>query len=161
MTAANHHDIHVLNALTGATLDSAEGYREAARETADPGHRDLFERRGAERASVAGELQASIRQMGGEPDVSGSILAKASRAFHDMKHAVLPDELGVVGPVEASEDALKGRFEKALEDSHISATTRETILRAWAKVQGGHDEINALKHSLQGQRDANSRLFPQ
>jgi len=161
MSSANSHDIHVLNALTGATLDSADGWREAARETADPGHRDLFERRGAERAALADAFQASVRQMGGEPDTDGSILAKASRVFHDLKHAVLPDELGVVGPVEANEDGLRNRFEAALADSHISATTRETILRAYASVQESHAEIRALKHSLQGQHDASNRLFPQ
>ena len=38
--------------------------------------------------------------------------------------------------------------------------TRETIRRAWTRVHGQHDEMSDLKHSLEGQRDAGSRLFP-
>lgn len=161
MSSPNSHDIQVLNGLIGTMLDSADGYGAAARDTADAGHRGLFERRAVERAQVATDLQASVRGLGGEPDTAGSILAKASRAFHDIRHAVLPDELGVVGPIEAAEDGLKSRFEKALEDSHISATTRETIRRAWAAVRTGPEDIRELKHSLQGQKDASNRLFPQ
>ncbi len=161
MPNANRHDVHVLNGLIGVTLDSAEGYRDAAEGTADPGHRELFERRAFERRRLAEELGFTVRQMGGEPHVDGSILAKAQRAFTDVKHALLRDELTVVGAVESAEDSVKARFERALDDSDISATTRETIRRAWDKVREGHDQMRDLKHSLQGQRDASSRLFPQ
>ena len=161
MTNANRHDIHVLNSLIQTTIDSADGYREAASETADPAYRDLFGRRSFERRQVAEELSLTVRALGGDPAAEGSLLAKAQRAFMDMKHALLRDEATVVGAVEGVEDTVKARFEKALDDSQISATTRETIRRAWDKVREGHDQMRDLKHSLQGQRDASSRLFPQ
>ena len=66
----------------------------------------------------------------------------------------------MVGAVESAEEAVRARFEKALEDSQISATTRETIRRAFARVSAGRDDLHDLRHSLEGQRDANSRLFP-
>lgn len=161
MSHANRHDIQVLNGLIRTTIDSADLYREAAGETADPGHRDLFQRRDLERRHLAEELGVNVRAMGGQPDTDGSILAKAQRAFMDVKHALLRDELSVVGAVEGVEDTVKSRFEKALDDSHISATTRETIRRAWDRVRAGHDEMRDLKRSLEGQRDASSRLYPQ
>lgn len=160
MSNANRHDIQVLNGLIRTTIDSADLYREAAQETADPGHADLFRRRDQERRHLADELGSNVRAMGGDPQTDGSILAKVQRAFMDMKHALLRDELSVVGAVEDVEDAVKTRFEQALDDSHISATTRETIRRAWTRVHGQHDEMSDLKHSLEGQRDAGSRLFP-
>lgn len=161
MANANRHDIQVLNDLIRTAIDSADLYRDAAGETADPGHKDFFERRAQERRRVADGLGADIRALGGEPSAEGSILAKAQRAFMDVKHALLRDELSVVGVVESAEDSIKGRFEKALEDSHISATTRETIRRAYDQVRDGHDQMRDLKHSLEGQRDASNRLFPQ
>lgn len=161
MTQANRHDIQVLNGLIRTVIDSADGYQDAVHNTADAGHRDLFARREAERRVVAEGLSSDVRGLGGEPDAEGSILAKAQRAFTDVKHALLRDELSVVGAVESAEDHVRAHFEKALDDSHISATTRETIRRAWDRVRGGHDEISGLKHSLEGQRDAGSRLFPQ
>lgn len=161
MTNANRHDIQVLNGLIRSTIDSADGYRTAADETAETGYRELFERCDVERREVAEDLSFSVRGLGGEPDAEGSLLAKAQRAFLDVKHALLRDELSLVDAVESTEDHVRAHFAKALEDSHISATTRETIRRAWERLSGDHDAINELKRSLEGQHDADNRLFPQ
>ncbi len=160
MSNANRHDIQVLNGLIRTTIDSADLYREAAEETADPGHADLFRRRDQERRHLANELGSNVRAMGGEPQTDGSILAKAQRAFMDVKHALLRDEVSVIGAVEDVEQTVKSRFEQALDDSRISATTRETIRRAWSRVRGQHDEMNDLRQSAESQRDASSGLFP-
>lgn len=160
MSNANRHDIHVLNGLIQTAIDSADGYREASTEADDPGRRDLFGRRSFERRQVAEELQSTVRALGGDPAAEGSILAKAQRAFADVRHALMRDDLGMVSAVESAEEAVRARFEKALEDSHISATTRETIRRAFARLSGDPEEIHDLRHSLEGQRDADSRLFP-
>lgn len=160
MSNANRHDIHVLNSLIQTTIDSADGYRLASSETDDPGHRDMFGRRSFERRQVAEELQSMVRTLGGDPAAEGSILAKAQRAFADVKHALMRDETGMIGAVESAEEAVRARFEKALEDSQISATTRDTIRRAFFRVGEGRDEVHDLRHSLQGQRDAGNPLYP-
>lgn len=161
MSTPNSHDIHVLNGLIETTIDSADGYREAAKETDNARFRELFERRSFERQQVAGELQGTVRTLGGEPEDDGSILAKAHRAFLDIKHALVRDEQAVVNSVENGEDHIKAKFERALEDSDVSATTRETIRRAYTSVKSGHDQMRDLKHSLEGQNDASNRLYPQ
>ena len=160
MASANRHDIEVLNGLIRSALESADGYREAAEETDHPGHRGLFERRGLERRRLAETLQSSVAALGGRPDTEGSLLAKARHAFADVRHALIRDEATAVGAVESAEDAVRARLQQALQDSHISATTRETVRRAWASVREGHDEVRELRHSLEGQRDAGNRLFP-
>ncbi|MDY6922825.1 MAG: PA2169 family four-helix-bundle protein [Pseudomonadota bacterium] len=160
MSNANRHDIHVLNDLIQTAIDSADGYREAAAEATDPGHRDLFARRGAERREVAEELQSSVRELGGDPTADGSILAKAQRAFADVKHALMRDEASMVGAVETAEEAVRTHFEKAMADTRISALTRETIRRAFVRVSTGREDLHDLRHSLEGQRDASSPLFP-
>ena len=160
MSNANRHDIHVLNTLIQTAIDSADGYREASTEAEDPGRRDLFGRRSFERRQVAEELQSTVRALGGDPAAEGSILAKAQRAFADVKHALMRDESGIVGAAETAEEAVRARFEKALQDSQISATTRETIRRAFARVSEGAEGLHDLRHSLEGQRDASNPLFP-
>jgi uncharacterized protein (TIGR02284 family) len=160
MANANHHDIHVLNSLIQTTIDSADGYREASTEADDPGRRDLFGRRSFERRQVAEALQSTVRALGGDPADDGSVLAKAQRALADVRHALMRDDASMVGAVESADEAVRARFEKALEDSHISATTRETIRRAFARVSVGQEDLHELRHSLEGQRDAGSRLFP-
>ena len=57
----------------------------------------------------------------------------------------------MVNSVENGEDFIKAKFEKALEDSDVSASTRETIRRAYVTVKDGHDQMRDLKHSLERQ----------
>lgn len=160
MSNPNAHDIKILNGLIEPTLDSADGYREAAEQARDSHYRTLFERRGAERQQVADYLSQAVRGLGAEPESHGSILAKAHRAFLDVKHALLRNDSSVVDSIETGERFIISKFESALDDSAISATTRETVRRAYASVKAGHDEMHDLKHSLEGQRDASNPLFP-
>jgi len=146
--AGNSHDIKVLNGLVEGLIDSADGYHEAAVETADAAYRTWFEARAAERRRLAEEFKAAVRERGGSPEEDGSILAKAQRAFMDVKHALLRNDASVIDTVEGGEDQLKARFERALADSELSATTKETVRRAYGEVRAGHDQLSALKHSL-------------
>ena len=114
MSTPNHHDIHVLNSLIETTIDSADGYREAAKETDKPTFKTLFEARSFERQQVTSDLQGAVRTLGGDPEDDGTILAKAHRAFLDVNHALLRDEQAVVNSVENGEDFIKAKFEKAL-----------------------------------------------
>ena len=52
-------------------------------------------------------------------------------------------------------------WKRALREAITRATTRETIRRAYAAVKTEHEQMEALKHSLEGQRDAANPLFPQ
>ena len=161
MSNPNSHDIKVLNALAEGLIDSADGYAEAAAETEDVRYRDLFVRRSDERRRIASELQAAVRGLGGQPEEEGSILAKAQRAFMDIKHALMRDEASVVGSVERGEAHLQARFDRALGDEALSATTRETIRRAQTAVRTGQEEMHVLRRSLEGQHDADNPLYPQ
>lgn len=158
MTATNDHDIRTLNGLIEITLDSADGYREAAKETESGQFKTLFEQRSFERQKVATDLQSSVRSLGGEPEDDGSILAKAHRAFLDVKHAILRDEQAVVNSVENGEDQIKAKYERALEDDKLSATTKETVRRAYASVREGHDQMRDIKHAMEGKKDGG--VFP-
>ncbi len=161
VSSPNSHDIKVLNGLVEGLIDSADGYREAAVETTDEGYRHWFEARAAERRRLAENFKTEVRQRGGSAEEDGSILAKAHRAFMDIKHALLRNDSSVIGSIESGEDYLKGRFEAALADEGLSATTRETVRRAYVEVKAGHDQMSALKHSLEGRRDADNPLYPQ
>lgn len=160
MTQPNRHDVQVLNGLIQTTLDSAESYHDAAAETGEVGRRALFKRRAFARQKVAADLSDDVRDLGGEPVSDGSLLAKAQRAFGDVKHALMPGELDAIDPLDDIEGAVQARFETALDDARLSRTTRETIRRAYARLHGDHEDISALRHSLESQRTASSGLFP-
>src|SRR5690606_26427082 len=120
----NRHDIHVLNDLLGATLASAERLEKTAGDNDSPGHAALFARLASERREMAQSLTESVRSLGGEPQEGGSILAKAQKAMLDVKQALMPDEAGAVGVADEGEAALDRRFEAAIKDERLAATTR-------------------------------------
>ncbi len=148
--SGNSHDIKVLNGLVEGLIDSAQGYHEGAVNAPGEAYRDWFEGRASERRRVAEELKAAVRERGGSPEEDRSILSKAQRAFSDISHALLRNEVSMIDTVERGEDQLKSRFERALADEALSATTKESIRRAYGEVCAGSDQLGALKHSLAG-----------
>ena len=157
----NRHDIHVLNDLIAATLDSAERLEKTSGESNSSGHGALFASLAGERRQIAQELAEAVRGLGGQPHEGGSILAKAQRAMMDVKHALLPDEAGAVGTVDQGEAALDRRFEAAIKDERLAATTRETLRRAHALIHRETHDVHDLHTSLDSQRDLGSGLYPQ
>ncbi|MEN5147127.1 PA2169 family four-helix-bundle protein [Brevundimonas diminuta] len=145
--SGNSHDIKVLNGLVEGLIDSADGYHQAAVEASDGAWRGWFEARAAERRRLADDFKAAVRERGGSPEEDGSILAKAQRAFMDVKNALLRNDASVMDTVERGETQLKARFDRALADEALSATTRETIRRAHAEVQQGHEQLRGLKQT--------------
>jgi uncharacterized protein (TIGR02284 family) len=147
--SSNDHDISVLNSLIKTTLDSRKGFRDAAEDASSPRFAEMFAEFAAERSSVATQLQAEVRRLGGNPEDDSSFLAAAHRGFMNLKTAITgKDDKAVIEEVERGEDYIKGKFEEALRDSELSPATRQVITQAYASVRAGHDRASALKHSI-------------
>jgi uncharacterized protein (TIGR02284 family) len=149
MTMSNEHDIDVLNTLIEATLDSADGYREAAKIAEAPRFKAMFEARGANRQQLTADLQSEVRRLGGKPEADGTILASAERMFLNLKTMVMDNEQTVVNEVEAAEDHVKSAFEKALQDADLSIAAKAVVTKHYATVKMQHDEIRDLKREVQ------------
>ena len=148
--ADTDHDISTLNSLIGTTLDSVDGYTEAAKDAENSRYGQLFTARATERRAVVSDLQAEVSRLGGTPEDDGTVLAGAHRVFLNLKASVTgQDDAAIVNEVERGEDHIKAKFESALEDQELSAGTRSAIQAAYGSVRAGHDEMRDLKHSLQ------------
>ena len=158
---SNKHDIHVLNELIGATLDSAERLEKVSGDSDSTGHSTLFASLASERREMAQSLADTVRALGGQPHDGGSILAKAQRAVMDISQAIMPAEAGIVGVADRGEAELDRRFEAAIKDERLAATTRETLRRAHAAIHRETREVHDLHTSLESQRDVSSGLYPQ
>ena len=147
------HDISILNGLIATTLDSVDGYTEAATDIENSRYGQMFTARAAERRRVVSALQAEVSRLGGEPEDDGTMLAGAHRVFLGLKAAVTgQDDKAIVNEVERGEDHIKAKFESAIEDKDLSIETRTAVQEAYRSVRAGHDEMRDLKFALEGAR---------
>lgn len=145
------HDINMLNSLIVTTIDSVNGYRTAATDATNEQFRSLFMARADEREEIVRELQALVRQMGGQPDDGGSTLAGAHRFMLNVRDALTGrDDKAVIAEVERGEDHIKHKYEAALADTGLSAQCRDLVERSFRSVKQGHDQMRDLKHGVSG-----------
>jgi uncharacterized protein (TIGR02284 family) len=148
--ADTSHDISTLNGLIATTLDSVDGYTEAAKDAQSGRFGEMFTSRAQERRQVATTLQAEVTRLGGDPEDDGTVLAGAHRMFLNLKSVVTgKDDKAIVDEVERGEDHIKAKFESALADSGLSPLARDVIQKAWVSVKEGHDQMRDLKHALE------------
>jgi uncharacterized protein (TIGR02284 family) len=138
------HDIKVLHDLIETTIDSAEGYSEAAREAEMPAYRDSFRRRAGEHSQVAQVLQRRLETLGGDPEEGGTI-AGPHRMFVNLRRTFGAGEQAVVEEVERGEGLLKAVFEEALHDDELSLPTRILISDTYDVMQSGYRQLQALR----------------
>lgn len=144
------NDISVLNSLIATTLDSVDGYTEAAGDIENPRYGSVFSDRARERREVVSDLQAEVRRLGGDPEDDGTVLAGAHRMFLDLKAKVTgQDDKAIIDEVERGEDHIKAKFDEALAEEELSPEVRAAIAKANQSVQAGHDQMRDLKHSLE------------
>jgi uncharacterized protein (TIGR02284 family) len=132
------HDIKILNGLIETTLDSVDGYRLAAEEAPSRSLRASFGSRVSERQHVVDRLRERVRQLGGEPEDDGSILARAHRVFLCMRDRV--DEHAIIAEVDHGESYLAGKWQAALGDDDLTEETRRLINGCYMSVQRGQEE---------------------
>lgn len=144
------HDISTLNGLIATTLDSVDGYTEAAKDSENARFTALFTSRASERRQVVTRLQQEVRTLGGNPEDDGTILAGAHRVFLNLKAALTgKDDKAIINEVEAGEDHIKAKFEDAIADRDLMPATRAVVEQCYVSVREGHDQMRDIKHSMQ------------
>src|SRR5438270_478162 len=107
MPAGQDHAVKVLNSLIETTLDSANGYKEAAENTHEERLRTMFSERAQRRRELVGQLQQEVRSFGGQPEDDQSMMGKMHNKFVDLKNALTGgDEKAVINEVERGEDVI-------------------------------------------------------
>lgn len=149
--AGNDHDVSVLNSLITTTIDSANGFEEAAKDARSDQFKSMFSQFATERRQCVTQLQQAVRQLGGDPEDDGSRAAAMHRTWLNLKDAVTGDsDKQIVEEVENGEDYIKGKYETALQDDRLSVQAKSIIEDAFRSVREGHDRASQLKHSMQG-----------
>jgi uncharacterized protein (TIGR02284 family) len=143
-------EISTLNDLIQTTIDSVNGYEDAAANSEAGRFQQMFRERASERQRVVQDLRAEVRRLGGEPEEGGSFMGKTHQRFLDLKSAITGrDEKAIINEVERGEDHIKAKFESALEGGKLSGESRTAVERCYQSIRAGHDQMSQLKHGME------------
>jgi uncharacterized protein (TIGR02284 family) len=149
MHTSNDDAVKVLNSLIETTLDSANGYRDAAEHVDNPQYKTMFSERSSKRMEMARRLQEEVRSFGGEPKDEQSMIGKMHNKFVGLKDKMSGDsDKAVIDEVERGEDVIKKKYEMAMEDDDLPSEARSVVSEAYQSVKADHDQISQIKHSL-------------
>ena len=110
----NDDVISTLNGLIETNKDGQEGFKAAAEGVKTPTLKSAFYEYSQQRSQFAGELQAAVRELGGDPENSGSITGAIHRGWINIKSAVTgQDDRAILNEAERGEDSAKTAYKDA------------------------------------------------
>jgi uncharacterized protein (TIGR02284 family) len=139
------NEVALLNLLIRATLDSVEGYREAADNAGDPELKAHFAERSLERLDVVSLLREQVQFLGGQPQDDGTALGGAHRVFTILKSLVAgQNDAAIFEEIRRGEKYLIGQFNAALDNSDASLDTLDVIEDAHRRIAAGYERMLTL-----------------
>jgi uncharacterized protein (TIGR02284 family) len=135
-----------LNNLIETCKDSQEGFHSAAEKLKEPEIHSLFLKFYLQRAEFAGELQAEVTRIGGEPATSGSTPAAIHRGWIDLKTALASDtDHAILEEAERGEEAALRNYIEALRKD-LPSDLQGIVSRQHREIQHTHHVIWELKN---------------
>lgn len=142
---ANEDVISTLNNLIATCKDGQNGFQEAAEGVERSDLKSLFYECAQQRAQFTGELQSLVRELGGDPENTGSVAAALHRGWIDIKSAVTGrDETAILNECERGEDVAVNNYKKALDET-LPANVNSVVQNQYNTVKTTHDKIRDLR----------------
>ena len=137
--------ISTLNGLIETCKDGQEGFKTAAEGIKDATIKSLFLEYSQQRAQFVGELQSEVRNLGGDPEKTGSVAAALHRGWMDIKSAVTgKDEHAILAECERGEDSAVSTYQDALKETlpgHLASVIQHQL----DAIQEAHNRVRALR----------------
>ncbi len=154
---SNDDVISLLNGLIETCKDGQEGFTSAAEGIDRSDLKTLFYEFGQQRSQFAGELQALVQSLGGDPENSGSVAGSLHRGWINIKSAVTGrDEGSILNECERGEDSAKAAYQSALENA-LPSHVQNTVQTQYVAIQSAHDRIKALRDSFNNDKTSAAR----
>ena len=142
---ANEDTISTLNNLIETCKDGQEGFKQAAEGVERSDLKSLFYDLGQQRAKFAGELQALVRELGGDPETTSSNAGALHRGWINIKSYVTgKDEAGILNEAERGEDIAKKAYKDALAEN-LPANVMTVVQAQSNEVMTAHDRVRDLR----------------
>ena len=149
MATDNDNVISTLNNLIETCKDGENGFRTAADGVKNSELKTLFNTYSQQRAQFAAELQSEVRNLGGDPENTGSVAATLHRGWINIKSTVTgEDEAAVIAECERGEDSAVEHYQEALSDQSLPVQVREVVQRQYVAVQAAHDRVRDLRDAM-------------
>ena len=143
--ASNDDIISTLNGLIETNKDGQDGFKTAAEGVQNSDLKSTFYELAHQRSQFAGELQSAVRELGGDPENSGSVSGAIHRGWINIKSAVTgQDDAAILNEAERGEDIAKNAYKSALE-AELPANVRSIVETQSAAVKQAHDKVRDLR----------------
>jgi len=143
----NSTTVSTLNGLIETLLDGKNGFENAASNVKDPRVKSVFNEYSRQRAALATELQAHVKQLGGDAERGGTASGSVHRGWMDLKNALGGGEKSILNEAERGEDAAVKAFQKALDEHQLTPTIEGVVRRQYSEVKQAHDRVKQLRDS--------------
>ncbi|HTH81922.1 MAG TPA: PA2169 family four-helix-bundle protein [Mucilaginibacter sp.] len=146
----NKATIETLNDLVQINNDRIAGYENAYKEIQDDELKAIFNNKILESQQFKSTLAEEIEVLGSDVDNDTSVSGKIHRTWLDVKAAFSGhSNKSVLEECEFGEDAIKKAYQSALNEEHLPAYIRDILNDQMAILQQSHDEIKALRDSVE------------
>lgn len=145
-TAMSNEDvISTLNNLIETCKDGQNGFQTAAEGVENSNVKSVFYEFSQQRSKFAGELQTLVRELGGDPENSGSVSATLHRGWINIKSAVTgKDDHSILSEAERGEDAAKKAYTDAAA-MNLPSNVAAVVQKQAQEVKQAHDKIRDMR----------------
>ncbi|MDX2002050.1 MAG: PA2169 family four-helix-bundle protein [Chitinophagales bacterium] len=138
--------IEHLNLLVKRSYDAQQGFQKAAEDVENPLLKDFLLNHSLQRTDFLEQLKAEVRNLGGTPEDSTSILGDLHRAWIDFRSALSTrDEKAVLDECERGETTAYENYSEVLADTALPESTRTLLQRQQTQIGDAIQKIKALK----------------
>ena len=136
-----------LNHLIEICKDGQDGFRESRENAKHTELTTLFGNYSQQRATFAAELQELVKQLGEEPETTGSSAAAAHRGWIDLKSAITnSSDHAILVECERGEDHAVSAYHTALEEE-LPPHVRSVVAFQSAGVQSAHNDVRNRRNA--------------
>jgi len=130
-----------LNHLIEICKDGQNGFHDAGENVKHADLKSLFAMYSLQRAKFAGDLNELVRQLGAEPEKTGSVASVIHRSWIDLKAAITNGgDHAILAECERGEDYAVSAYHTALEEE-LPTNVRAIVAAQSAEVKSTHDDI--------------------
>lgn len=138
--------IKALNSITKKLIDTKYGYSKGADIVEDtPALATEFNRRATAREAVVRDFQSTVRSLGGEPEIDGTIGGHIAEGFTKFTTLFRDDRKAALSAIDDAEENLVDAIKDTLEDEDLSADVRAKLMDAYTAAKEGERFADRLE----------------